>query len=93
ITSIIEGKNFDLNSFLEYFKNFAKIAQDEISDRLNELFKKLTEINPNANIEIISYPSPVLRFVSSLIEFLPENAKKQLKDANLNSMLVSPLND
>lgn len=106
ISSLLQASNFnklinelmlkgslDQNTLIKFALDFINVAQEEIKARVLKLIEKIKEINPNVNLSLVSYPTPILRFVSSIIEFLPDNIKQQFKNFNIPELLIDQLNN
>lgn len=106
ISSLLQASNFnklinelmlkgslDQNTLIKFALDFINVAQEEIKARVLRLIERIKEINPNVNLSLVSYPTPILRFVSSIIEFLPDNIKQQFKNFNIPELLIDQLNN
>ena len=106
ISSLLQASNFnklinelmlkgslDQNTLIKFALDFINVAQEEIKARVLKLIERIKEINPNVNLSLVSYPTPILRFVSSIIEFLPDNIKQQFKNFNIPELLIDQLNN
>lgn len=106
ISSLLQASNFnklinelmlkgslDQNTLIKFALYFINVAQEEIKARVLKLIETIKEINPNANLSLVSYPTPILRFVSSIIEFLPDSIKQQFKNFNIPELLIDQLNN
>lgn len=106
ISSLLQASNFnklinelmlkgslDQNTLIKFALDFINVAQEEIKARVLKLIERIREINPNVNLSLVSYPTPILRFVSSIIEFLPDNIKQQFKNFNIPELLIDQLNN
>lgn len=106
ISSLLQASNFnklinelmlkgslDQNTLIKFALDFINVAQEEIKARVLKLIERIKEINPNVNLSLVSYPTPILRFVSSIIEFLPDSIKQQFKNFNIPELLIDQLNN
>ena len=106
ISSLLQASNFnklinelmlkgslDQNTLIKFALDFINVAQEEIKARVLRLIERIKEINPNVNLSLVSYPTPILRFVSSIIEFLPDSIKQQFKNFNIPELLIDQLNN
>lgn len=106
ISSLLQASNFnklinelmlkgslDQNTLIKFALDFINVAQEEIKARVLKLIERIKEINPNVNLSLVSYPTPILRFVSSIIEFLPDSIKQQFKNINIPELLIDQLNN
>ena len=106
ISSLLQASNFnklinelmlkgslDQNTLIKFVLDFINVAQEEIKARVLKLIERIKEINPNVNLSLVSYPTPILRFVSSIIEFLPDSIKQQFKNFNIPELLIDQLNN
>lgn len=106
ISSLLQASNFnklinelmlkgslDQNTLIKFALDFINVAQEEIKTRVLKLIERIKEINPNVNLSLVSYPTPILRFVSSIIEFLPDSIKQQFKNFNIPELLIDQLNN
>ncbi|WP_405311471.1 GDSL-type esterase/lipase family protein [Metamycoplasma faucium] len=106
ISSLLQASNFnklinelmlkgslDQNTLIKFALDFINVAQEEIKARVLKLIERIKEINPNVNLSLVSYPTPILRFVSSIIEFLSDNIKQQFKNFNIPELLIDQLNN
>lgn len=93
MNDLIAKGNIGTNELLKFTLDFISIAQKEITARVLKLIERIKEINPNVNLSLVSYPTPILRFVSSIIEFLPDSVKQTLKNFDIPELIIDQLNN
>ena len=93
LNDLISSGNLSADKLLKFVLDFINVAQKEIKARVARLIEAIKEINPNVNLSLVSYPTPVLRFVSSIIEFLPDQIKQTFKNFDIPELLIDQLNN
>ena len=81
---------FDQQKLLKFLV-FLRKAKNEIQARMETLLNKIKEINPNLNINVLNYPAPFYRLLSSLLSSAP--IPNELKSSASLEFLMDQLSD
>gem|GEM_PF-5783055 len=81
---------FDQQKLLKFLV-FLQEAKNEIQARMEALLNKIKEINPNLNINVLNYPAPFYRLLSSLLSSAP--IPNELKSFASLEFLMDQLSD
>ncbi|UWD34451.1 SGNH/GDSL hydrolase family protein [Mesomycoplasma molare] len=95
IISNLENKNSNiLNYFSNNLEKILKLSQEKITERLNLFLSNLKVIAPKTNINLISYPMPLLKLKKLIDDMALKFINSEtLKNQKISDFILSSINN
>ncbi|WAM05238.1 SGNH/GDSL hydrolase family protein [Mycoplasmopsis cynos] len=82
-----------LNDAIIFFNDLFKDSFAQIRKRLTVFINNLKTLAPNANINLISYPTPLQYLFNVLNQYVSKDLLKDIGDLNISNIFIDTVND